>query len=122
MKRPALFFGPDGSRLREDSPELLEMLGDPDPDYDVARFLVVNMGFVKLAALEPAAEITLRSETAAPKALRAVEEMLSGLSVPFVRFRSLDDGNEAEAVVTRREALLRISALQPELGNPDARI
>jgi len=41
-----VFITPDGSWVREESPEYFDVLGDMNPDYDAPLYALQNLGFI----------------------------------------------------------------------------
>jgi hypothetical protein len=77
VKHFTILASPDGKWALPDSDELLDLLGDPDPDYDAVAFAVKNLGFIKLRILpQSVMEIEVHPRNVGFRAVQAVQEQL----------------------------------------------
>lgn len=112
MQRLTMLVTPDAQWLLPDSPEFLEALGDPTPDYDAVAFAVRNMGFVKFHLVENSiVEIELHPRIVEFPALLAVQQAILRSEVKLFRMKYFDDGWHSEITSSREHVIARLSEL-----------
>jgi hypothetical protein len=85
-----MLVAPDGSPVGEHSPEfLVDVLGDPDPDYDAALFAVKNLGFVLLRQSAALLEVTVHPRAVAWPAVDAVIGIMASSSAETFAIKHL---------------------------------
>ena len=86
MDRLTMLVSPEAEWMLADSPEFLEALGDPEPDYDAVGFAVKNLGFIKFQVLhDSVVEIELHPRNVELPALLAVQDKLLSSSASLFR-------------------------------------
>jgi hypothetical protein len=114
-----------GRWVAADSPELLDWIGDRNPDFDPVGFVIRNLGFIQFETYgESFAQITLFPKRVAPAALAAVQErILSGVHRVF-RIDQLDRETrqwQLELAMNPREAVGRLNRLCGVSVSPGAK-
>src|SRR5436305_15068929 len=106
MERLTLLVSPDGEWLLPDSPEFLEALGDPDPDYDAVAFAVRNLGFIKFQMLHQSlVEVELHPRNVEFPALLAVQEKLLSCSATLFRIKHFEAAWQSEISSSREHTV-----------------
>lgn len=119
VDRISMLITSDGQWVLEDSPEFLEALGDPNPDYDAATFAVKNLGFIKFQIFSAAiVEIELHPRNIGLPALLAVQQQLLSTTARLFRIRYFDTAWRSEISASVEHTIGRLSelcapALQP---------
>jgi hypothetical protein len=102
----------DGQWLPEDSAELAAVLGDADPDYDMAGFAVRNLGFIRFQSFgDSLVEIELHPRQVELPALLAVQQQLLSSRVKLFRIKYLEMSWKSEITSSAEGAVARLSAL-----------
>jgi len=113
----------DGEWLLPDTPEFLEALGDPDPDYDSMSFAVKNLGFIKFQIFgQSIAEIELHPRNVGLQALLAAQQQVLSSQTKLFRIKYFDTewrweiSSSAEQVIGRLAELCAPEARSPDTG------
>jgi hypothetical protein len=102
----------DGEWLVPDTPEFLEALGDPDPDYDSVSFAVRNLGFIKFQVFgHSIAEIELHPRNVELPALLAAQQQVLSSEVKLFRLKYLDSEWRSEITSSAEHIVARLSEL-----------
>ncbi|HEX3537770.1 MAG TPA: hypothetical protein VHU15_13495 [Stellaceae bacterium] len=121
MEHTTLLVSPDAEWLLPDSPEFLEALGDPEPDYDAPAFAVKNLGFIKFQMLhESVVEIELHPRNVELPALLAVQEKLQSSSATLFRIKYFDLAWHSEISSSLEHTMDRLSQLCAPVFTPPA--
>lgn len=119
MEHLTLLVSPDGQWLLPDSSEFLDILGDPDPDYDAVGFAVRNLGFIKFQMLHASlVEIEFHPHNIELPALLAVQEKLLSCSATLFRLKYLDTAWRSEISSSREHTVSRISEICAPVYQP----
>lgn len=118
MNRLTILVSPEGRWVFPGSSEFLDLLGDPDPDYDAEAFAVKNMGFLKFTMIERAIiEIELHPRTVEASALLAVQQQILTSGINLFRIKYLTTEWKSEITSSAEQTVLRLSELcTPELN------
>ncbi|HEX3864451.1 MAG TPA: hypothetical protein VHY35_22430 [Stellaceae bacterium] len=121
MNRLTILVSPEGQWVFPGSTEFLEILGDPNPDYDAEAYAVKNMGFIKFSMIERAiVEIELHPTLVALPALLAVQQQLQTSGVTLFRLKYFTTVWESEITSSVEQAITRLSELcAPQFVAPD---
>lgn len=112
MQHLAMLVNPNGQWLFPGSPEFLQALGEPDPDYDAEGFAIKNLGFIKFAVVgDKLIEIELHPRNAALAALLAVQHQIQGSGTRLFRISYLDSEWRSEITSSSEHAIRRLSQL-----------
>jgi hypothetical protein len=112
VKPLSMLVTADGQWVIEDSPEFLNALGDPDPDYDAVGFAIRNLGFVRFQTLgSSVVEIELHPCNVQLPALLAVQQQIMTSSVKLFRIKYLETAWKSEITSSAEAAVARLSAL-----------
>jgi len=115
MQHVSLLATAEGEWIPSDSAALLDLLGDPAPDFDPVGFVVRNLGFVQYELFaDNFAQITLFPKRVAMPALRAVQQRILDGPVRVFRLDYLDDETKRwtqELAMNPREAIGRLNRL-----------
>jgi hypothetical protein len=85
----------DGRWIASESRELLDILGDPNPNFDPVGFAVRNLGFVQYDTLgDTFAQVTLFPKRVAPLALATVQDRIHSRTGCIFRIDHLDTGTK----------------------------
>ena len=110
---------PDGQWVAADSPEFLEALGDPNPDYDGVAFAVKNLGFVKFQVVEHSIiEIELYPRNVALPALLAIQQEILRSELKLFRVKFFDAQWHSEISSSNEQVISRLSELCAPLFTP----
>src|SRR5712692_8719230 len=108
----------DGEWLLPDTPEFLEALGDPDPDYDSMSFAVKNLGFIKFQIFgQSIAEIELHPRNVGLQALLAAQQQVLSSQTKLFRIKHFDTEWRSEISSSAEHIIGRLS----QLCAPEAR-
>jgi hypothetical protein len=100
-----MLVAPDGSPMGEHSPEfLVDVLGDPDPDYDAALFAVKNLGFVLLRESASLLEVTVHPRAVAWPAVDAAIGIMASSSAETFAIKHLQQEWRREIATSARAA------------------
>jgi len=115
MEHVSLLATADGRWIPADGAALLQLLGDPEPDFDPVGFVVRNLGFVQYEAFADSfAQITLFPKRVALPALDAVRRRVLSGDVRVFRLDYLDDETKRwtqELAMNPREAVGKLNRL-----------
>jgi hypothetical protein len=107
---------PDAQWVSPASPEFLEALGDPDPDYDTVAFAIKNMGFIKFQILEDSVvEIEFHPRNIQLPGLLAVQQMVLATEVKLFRIKYLETEWHSEISSSAEHVVARLSELSAPL-------
>src|SRR6266702_2956279 len=110
---------PDAQWVLPDTPEFLEALGDPDPDYDSIAFAVKNLGFIRYQVLERSiVEVELHPRNVELPALLAVQQEILRSQVSLFRIRFFDTEWRSEISSSSEHVVSRLSELCAPLITP----
>jgi len=120
VNRLTILVTPDGQWVFPGSGEFLEILGDPDPDYNAEEFAVKNLGFIKFSMIERTIiEIELHPRNVSIPALLAVQQQLQTSGVSLFRIKYFTSAWHSEITSSIEQAILRLSELcAPEFVAP----
>jgi len=108
----SMLINPNGQWLFPGSPEFLEALGDPEPDYDAEGFAVKNLGFIKFSIIgEKLIEIELHPRNASFAAILAVQHQLQSSSTRLFRIKYFTTEWQSEITASAEQAITRLSQL-----------
>src|SRR5437763_15800967 len=109
VERLTLLVSPDADWLLPDSPEFLEALGDPNPDYDAVGFAIKNLGFIKFEALsESVVEIELHPRNVDLPALLAVQGQVLSSSATLFRSKYFATARRSENASSPEHTITRL--------------
>jgi hypothetical protein len=112
VRRITMLISSEGRWVAEGSPEFLEMLGDPTPDYDSTQFAVKNLGFIKFDMIDHAViEVELHPRNVELPALLAAQQQLLCSEIGLYRIRYLTTTWHSEITASRERAIARLSEL-----------
>lgn len=112
MQRLTMLITPDAQWLLADTPEFLEALGDPDPDYDAIGFAVRNLGFIKYQIVERSiVELELHPRNVSLPALLLAQEEILRSSVNLFRIRYFDTEWRSEISSSPENVIARLAEL-----------
>lgn len=112
VQRLTMLVTPEGRWVLPGSPEFLEVLDDPDPDYDAVAFAVKNLGFVKLDVIqESIAEIELHPRNVKLPALLAAQQQLLASRAKLFRIKYFDTAWHSEISSSIEHTMTRLSEL-----------
>lgn len=112
VERICMLITSEGQWVLEDSPEFLEALGDPDPDYDATSFAVRNLGFIKFQIFSAAiVEIELHPRNVELPALLAAQQQLLSTTAHLFRIRYLKQTWHSEISASVEHTIGRLSEL-----------
>lgn len=121
MQRVTMLATPDGDWVFEGSPEFLDILGDPDPDYDATLFAVKNLGFIKLEmAGSSVLEIEFHPCNVSLSALLAVQQQLQSMKIGLFRLKYFDLAWRSEITFGAEQAMARIAELCTPVNPPQS--
>jgi hypothetical protein len=107
-----MLVNPDGDWVFPGSPEFLEELGDPDPDYDSIAFAVKNLGYIKFQVVQQSIiEIELHPRNVELPALLAVQQQLQSSEIKLFRIKHLDAAWHSEISASAEHTIVRLSEL-----------
>lgn len=102
----------DGQWVLPSSPEFLEALGDPDPDYDAVGYAVRNLGFIGVQTIGQAlTEISLHPRNVQLPALLAVQQYLMSSPVKLFRIKVFENEWLSETWIEPEQVIVRLSEL-----------
>jgi hypothetical protein len=112
MQRLTILVTPDAQWVLPDTPEFLEALGDPNPDYDSIAFAVKNLGFIKFQVLgNSIVEIEFHPRNVALPALLAVQHEIVRSKVQLFRIKFFDTEWRSEISSSAEHIVSRLSQL-----------
>jgi hypothetical protein len=101
-----------GDWVFPESPEFLEALGDPNPDYDAEAFAIKNLGFIKFQTIEnTVSEIELHPRNVELPALLAVQQQLLSCPAKLFRIKYFDTEWRSEISSSPEQVITRLSEL-----------
>ena len=119
MDRLTMLVSPEAEWMLADSPEFLEALGDPEPDYDAVGFAVKNLGFIKFQVLhDSVVEIELHPRNVELPALLAVQEKLLSSSATLFRVKHFEEAWRSEISSSLEHTIARLSELCAPVFTP----
>ena len=112
MQQLTMLVTPDAQWVLPDSPEFLEALGDPEPDYDSIAYAVKNLGFIKFQVVERSIiEVELHPQNVELPALLAVQQEIVRSAVRLFRIKFFDTKWRSEISSSREHVIARLSEL-----------
>ena len=118
-----MLVAPDGSQVGEHSPEfLIDVLGDPHPDYDAALFAVKNLGFVLLRQSALLLEVTVHPRAVAWPAVGAVIGMMASSSAETFKIKHFQQDWRHEIATSARAASTKFLELCRDAAPRDGRM
>lgn len=115
MQHVSLLATGEGRWIPADGAALLDLLGDPKPDFDPVGFVVRNLGFVQYEVFADSfAQITLFPKRVTLQALAAVQRRILSDTVRVFRLDYLDDETKLwtqELAMNPREAIGKLNRL-----------
>src|SRR3984885_15481397 len=107
-----MLIAADGRWVLPDSEELLDAVGDRDPDYDATGFAVRNLGFIKFQVFDHlVTEIELHPRNVDLRALLALEGKLGGGGTNLFRIKYLEDEWHSEISASAEHTIARLYEL-----------
>jgi hypothetical protein len=109
-----VFITPDGSWVREESPEYFDVLGDMNPDYDAPLYALKNLGFIAVCSSwrKCCIEIKLHPRNVTAAALLSVQNILpSTRRANSFRITYLKDVWTSEVATSATSAICRLSEI-----------
>jgi hypothetical protein len=112
VQRLTMLVNPNGQWVLPGSPEFLDVLGDPDPDYDAELFAVKNQGFIRFSVIgQRLIEIELHPRNVALPALLAVQHQLQSSEIKLFLIKYLTTEWRSEITSSSEQAIRRLSQL-----------
>jgi hypothetical protein len=112
VKPTTMLVTSDGQWVPEGSAELAALLGDADPDYDMAGFAIRNLGFIRFQSFgDSLVEVELHPRQVELPALLAVQQQLLSSRVKLFRIKYLEMSWKSEITSSAEGAVARLSAL-----------
>jgi hypothetical protein len=119
VQRLTMFITADGEWLSPGTPEFLDALGDPDPDYDAAAFAVRNLGFIKFQIIERSIiEIELHPRNVGLAALLVAQQQLMSSTVRLFRVKYFETEWHSEISSSAEQTITRLSELCAPVFSP----
>jgi len=112
VQRLTMLVNPNGQWVLPGSPEFLDVLGDPDPDYDAELFAVKNQGFIRFSVVgQRLIEIELHPRNVALPALLAIQHQLQSSEIKLFLIKYLTTEWQSEITSSPEQAIRRLSQL-----------
>ncbi|MGE5269373.1 MAG: hypothetical protein ACM3JG_06830 [Thiohalocapsa sp.] len=119
MQGVTMLVNGNGEWLLPDTPEFLEALGDPTPDYDAVSFAVKNLGFIKLQIFgQSIIEIELHPRAVELPALLAAQQQVLSSQVKLFRIKYFDGEWASEITSAAEQVIARLSELCAPRARP----
>jgi hypothetical protein len=110
-----MLISADGRCVRSDSQEfLMELLGDPNPDYDATLFAVKNLGFVNFGRSGSLLQVAVHPRNVAWPAVDAMISIIGSSDAKLFTITYLSQlGWRQETTSSVRDACARLLELCP---------
>jgi hypothetical protein len=119
LQQLTMLIAADGRWVLPDSEELLDALGDRDPDYDATGFAVRNLGFIKFQVFDHlVTEIELHPRNVDLRALLALERRLGDAGTNLFRIKYLEDEWHSEISASAEHTIARLRELCAPVFEP----
>jgi hypothetical protein len=108
-----IFITPDGTWVRQETPEYFDVLGDMNPDYDAPLYALKNLGFIAICSSwrKCYIEIKLHPRNVAAAALLSIQNILSSTRASSFRITYLKEVWTSEVATSATSAICRLSEI-----------